>query len=131
MEAGSKDHYQCSLCEKYYIYPGTLKVHMIMNHSEAESYTCNQCDFIWRRIEDLKTHTQIHIKETPKICNVSEFQCGTLGDMDEHIATIHRENEVTTDRREAGHFRKKSGEKYNKCNQCDFASAYAHSLRDI
>ena len=85
METGRKDHYQCNLCEKSYSYPGTLKTHMLMSHSKVESYTCNQCDFLWISMEDLKIHTQIHIKETSKICNVCEFQCGTATDMDEHM----------------------------------------------
>ena len=97
LEAGSKDHYQCNLCEKSYSYPGTLKIHMIVIHSNVESYTCNQCHFLWITIEDLKIHTQIHIRKTSKICHVCAFHCGTVGDMDEHISIIHRENSLTTD----------------------------------
>ena len=48
-------------------------------------------------IEDLKTHTKIHIRKTSKICHVCAFHCGTVGDMDEHISIIHRENSLTTD----------------------------------
>ena len=103
MVAISKDHYQCNLCEKSYSYPGSLKTHMLMSHSKVESYTCNQCDFLWISIEDLKSHTQIHIKETSKMCNICEFQFETVGDMDVHNAIIHREDDLTKFRSKAGH----------------------------
>ena len=133
MVAISKDHYQCNLCEKSYSYPGSLKTHMLMSHSKVESYTCNQCDFLWISKEILKSHTQIHIKETSKNCNVCEFQCGTVGEMDEHIAIIHKENYVITDSPQAGilrtHLKTHGGEKLINCNQCDYASSQTGHLR--
>ena len=86
--------YQCNLCDKSYSYPGTLKTHMIMSHSEEDSYKCNQCDFLWISIQDLKTHTQVHHRrDPPKSCNACKLR--TVGDVAEHNTLFHKQKDAT------------------------------------
>ena len=110
----------------------------LKTHSGEKSNKCNQCDYASSWANNVRTHLKTHSGEKPKnVTDVPIPLCRkvTWGHIWKRtVVKTHTNvtNATTPFIRKViwGHIWKKhSGEKSNKCNQCDFSSSRVGNLR--
>ena len=74
----------------------------IKSGQRERSNKCNQCDYAYSEVGNLRRHSKMHSGEKPNKCKQCEYVSSHEGLLRTHLK-IH------------------SGEKSHKCNQCAFA----------
>ena len=106
--------WKCQECGEEFTTEKPLKIHTdVVHRGEAHPYGCKLCNFIGKDSYNLKRHMlRKHPNSTP-----AKYECEYCGH------TSVRRSELNN------HLKMHTGEKSNKCNQCDYASSQAGHLR--
>ncbi|XP_050101634.1 zinc finger protein 665-like [Anopheles aquasalis] len=98
-KCGTKKHFQCDICQRYYSSQASLGVHRGL-HQAKKSHLCDTCGASFYNRGQLKVHERVHTGDKPFKCN----KCGK--------AFSHRESLVT-------HSSLHSGIKPYVCTHCN------------
>lgn len=80
-----KDPYKCMICFKVLTRMGSLKQHMKYVHGEHEDLKCKYCGKELRSPGTLKKHELIHIGVKPYKCSVCSFSCRQSNGLTSHM----------------------------------------------
>ena len=67
MDSVAKPKFPCEQCNKHFLEPNQLKMHMKI-HSGEKVFACNQCSYSCSVAGSLKTHMRTHSGEKPFFC---------------------------------------------------------------
>uniref|UniRef100_A0A182F1X9 C2H2-type domain-containing protein n=1 Tax=Anopheles albimanus TaxID=7167 RepID=A0A182F1X9_ANOAL len=98
-KCGTKKHFQCDICQRYYSSQASLSVHRGL-HQSKKSHLCDICGASFYNRGQLKVHERVHTGDKP-------FKCDKCGK-----AFAHRESLVT-------HSTLHSGIKPYVCTHCN------------
>ena len=114
--------YKCEYCPSYTAYKRkrALTEHILHKHSKT-LFTCSdqECKFETQYKQTLKMHTE------SKHEGVVRYKCDSM-----NCSYKTNDSKCLKEHSLRDHLKKHSGEKPNKCNQCDYASIRASTLRD-
>ena len=102
--------HECDVCEKMFVSPSLLAVHMRI-HTKEKPYECDVCDKAFRQSGGLQSHMRIHTNEKPYECDVCEKRFRHSNALKDHMR-IH------------------TNEKPYKCDVCDEAFRQAAHLQN-
>ena len=115
MHSGEKSN-KCSQCNYASSWAGNLKMYL-KTHSGGKSNRCNKCDLVSNPTRwSLLLHLGFSIQATEKYSTVLQYIKCSRCDCS-HACSLRK------------HLKTHTGEKTNKCNQCDYASSCGDVLR--
>ena len=83
-----KRGHECDVCEKVFVSPSKLAIHMRM-HTKEKPYECDVCDKAFRESENLKKHMRMHTNEKPYECDVCEKRFSQSSNLQNHARNVH------------------------------------------
>ena len=83
-----RTQHECDVCEKLFVSPSHLAVHM-RTHTNEKPYECDVCERCFRQSQHLKVHMRIHTNERPYECDVCEKRYRQLSGLKYHKRTQH------------------------------------------
>jgi len=75
--------HECDVCEKMFVSPSLLAVHMRI-HTNEKPFECDVCEKRFSESGSLKTHMRIHTNEKPYEYEVCEKRFTTAGNLKRH-----------------------------------------------
>ena len=108
------------------------------NSQWGMSGKCNPCNFASSQATHVRRHLKTHSGKTTNKCDQCDFAFAQVGHLRRHLKTHSgKKSQINVNSVSLHLVRqaiwtdiwKHSGEKSNKCNKCDFASAQADNLR--
>ena len=118
--------YQCSSCDKAFMYKSKLLLHQV-SHSDARPYKCPNCDKTYKRESELIVHQRVHTGERPYSCTKCEKAFKTRSELVVHdryhtgerpYKCTHCDKSFRTASELGVHKRVTTGERHFKCAKC-------------
>ena len=83
---------QCSLCNKTYNNPASLRAHLSYKHGGNRDghFKCEKCDFVTNLESELRRHTTLKHMQVKFECPKCDYSCSSASGMKKHRLAVHR-----------------------------------------
>lgn len=139
--------FKCDLCDYSCKYKNVLEIHINRIHTDDKPIKCREegCDYSCALNRDLKLHMMSHTGELPVACDLCDFKCKTVSNLNAHKVNKHTAEKILSCKFCNQKFKHKRDMERHitskhtnyrdfKCNQCDYSTTrvtelYYHKLR--